>query len=124
MKSPLLASIAIVGLLAPAICVAGDLLGLKVVKAERVRDARDSQVVLLDVRLDEQSTRQFAEWTSRHLDQNVDLVIDGRVVMQPRVVSPITAGSLRISGASAAEVDALIPKLLDGRSALSVSTKD
>jgi preprotein translocase subunit SecD len=110
-------------LLSPS-CFAGDLLGLKIIKAERGRVIGDNNDTPLNVRLDDQSGRQFAQWTSRHIGEKVDLLIDGRVVMQPRLLSPITGGSLQIRAISRDEVDALIPKLLDGRSVLSVEAND
>lgn len=124
MKPGLLASIAVCAALLPASCFAGDWLSLKITSAARGRDLQAGDATLLDVRLDDQSSRQFAEWTTRHLGEKVDILIDGKVVMQPRLLSPIKGGSLRISSPSAGEIDALIAKLLDGRSVLSVEGTD
>lgn len=124
MKSSPLAPIAVWALLSPISCFAGDMLSLKIMKAERALDMRDSSATLLNLRLEEQSSQQFALWTSRHLGEKINLIIDGRIVMQPRLLSPINSGSMEIRGVSAEEIKALIPKLLDGRSALSVEGQD
>jgi len=51
-------------------------------------------------------------------------MIDGRVISEPYLPGPIDGGSFLVIGPTAQEIDALIPRLLDGRSVVSVDIKD
>jgi preprotein translocase subunit SecD len=121
-RSCFIASIAIAASCLPLSCFAGDLINLKIVKAEKGFDQRP--VVVLNMRLSESDSRLFGEWTLRHVGAKVSIMIDGRVVSEPRLLSPITGGSLQVSGLAESEIDALIPKLLNGRSTVAIDTQE
>jgi preprotein translocase subunit SecD len=122
MNARRLALLALCALLSSNYCLAADALSLRV--AEASRGVSPDGAATLNVRLSQDSGHLFGEWTSRHVGEKVDILIDGRVVLSPRVLDPITGGAMQLLGPSADEIDALIPKLLDGRSALSVETRD
>jgi preprotein translocase subunit SecD len=122
MKPRIFMSLAALALFLPTYCLAGDPLTLKVAEAERGFDRNDNPA--LNIRLTENGRHLFGWWTSRHVGKIVSILIDGRVVMAPVVQTPISGGVLQISGRSADEIDAWIPKLLDGRSVLSVDSED
>ena len=123
MKSDLFAAIAIAALCLPVSCFAGDLINLKVVKAEKSYDATNA-LPMLNMRLGDSDSHLFGEWSSRHVGAKLAIMIDGRVVSEPRLYSPITGGALQVSGLPESEIDALIPKLLNGRSTVAIDTKD
>ena len=123
MRSRLFASIASLVLCLPVACFAGDLINLKIVKAERSVDAGNAMPAL-NMRLGDNDSRLFGEWTLRHVGAKVSIMIDGRVVSEPRLYSAITGGSLQVSGMRENEIDALIPKLLDGRSTVAIDTQE
>jgi preprotein translocase subunit SecD len=102
-----------------SVCFAGDLLTLKVIAATQFIYPGHSEP-MLDIRIDEDSSRLFAKWTSRHIGEKINCLIDGRAVSQPRLMEAITGGSLQIGGMSADEIKTLIPKLLEGRSVFAV----
>jgi preprotein translocase subunit SecD len=111
-------------LLAPAYGLASDLLSLKIIEAERGHDSRDSSIALINVRLDEQSTQQLAQWTSLYVGRRINVIIDGQVVSQPRLLTRLTGGVLQIVGVPADKIDDLIPKLIGGQSAFAVEFND
>ena len=123
MRSCLLASIAIWASCLPVSCFAGDLINLKIVKAEKSVDAGNAMPAL-NMRLGDNDSRLFGEWTLRHVGAKVSIMIDGRVVSEPRLMSAINGGSLQVNGLPEKEIDALIPKLLDGRSTVAIDAKD
>jgi preprotein translocase subunit SecD len=52
----------------------------------------------LDLQLTPHGGEAFATFTERHVGKTVDLVIDGKVMMSPRLVEPITGGRIAVSG--------------------------
>ena len=62
----------------------------------------------VSVALDPTGTRQFAELTSRLQNQQLAIVVAGRVVSAPTIQSPITGGQIQINGGfSRADVEGL-----------------
>jgi preprotein translocase subunit SecD len=123
MRSCLFASIVIAAWCPPISCFAGDLINLKIAKAEKFHDPRNALPVI-NVRVSDSDSHLFADWTSRHVGAKLNVMIDGRVVSEPRLMSPITGGSLQVSGLPEDEIDALIPKLLSGRSTVAIDTPE
>jgi preprotein translocase subunit SecD len=123
MRAGLFASIAISALCLPLSCFAGDLINLKIVKAEKSYDAGNASLALY-MRLSDSDSRLFGDWTLRHVGVKLNIMIDGRVVSEPRLLSPIMGGSLQVSGLPESEIDALIPKLLNGRSTVAIDTQE
>jgi preprotein translocase subunit SecD len=123
MRSRLFASIAILGVCLPVACLAGDLINLKIVKAEKTFGAGSAEPAL-NMRLADRDSHLFGEWTSRHVGAKLSIMIDGRVVSEPRLMSPITGGSLQVGGMQENEIDALIPKLLSGRSTVAIDAQE
>ncbi|HVK26373.1 MAG TPA: hypothetical protein VM677_33905 [Actinokineospora sp.] len=39
----------------------------------------------------------FADWTSKHVDEQLAIVIDGKLIIAPRIESAIVGGTLQIS---------------------------
>jgi preprotein translocase subunit SecD len=103
----------------PSVCFAGDLLTLKVVSAAQFVYPGHSEL-MLTIRIDDDSSRLFAKWTARHVDEKINCLIDGKVVSEPRLFVPITGGSLQIGGLSADEIKTLTRRLINGRSVFAV----
>ena len=123
MKSDLFASMAILASCLPLSCFAGDLINLKIVKAEKSYDGR-SALPVLNMRLGDNDSHLFGDWTLRHVGAKCSIMIDGRVVSEPRLYSAITGGSLQVSGLPENEIDALIQKLLNGRSTVAIDAQE
>jgi preprotein translocase subunit SecD len=123
MKSDLFAAIVIAASCLPLSCFAGDLINLKIVKAEKSYDGR-SALPVLNMRLGDNDSHLFGDWTLRHVGAKCSIMIDGRVVSEPRLYSAITGGSLQVSGLPENEIDALIQKLLNGRSTVAIDAQE
>jgi preprotein translocase subunit SecD len=123
MRAGLFASIVISALCLPLSCFAGDLINLKIIKAEKSYDSTNALPVL-NMRLGDSDSHLFGDWTLRHVGVKCSIMIDGRVVSEPRLYGPITGGSLQVSGLPENEIDALIPKLLNGRSTVAIDTQE
>jgi hypothetical protein len=123
MKLDLFAAIVIAASCLPLSCFAGDLINLKIVKAEKTFDGR-SALPVLNMSLGDSDTHLFGEWSLRHVGAKLAIMIEGRVVSEPRLYSAIMGGSLQVSGLPENAIDALIPKLLDGRSTVAIDTQD
>ena len=122
MRSYFFATIAIAASCLPGAGFAGDLINLKIARAEKGHDPRNATPVL-DIRLNDGDSRLFGDWSSRHVGAKISIMIDGRVVSEPVLMSPITGGSLQVSGMPENDIDALIPKLLSGRSTVAVDAR-
>jgi preprotein translocase subunit SecD len=107
----------------PGPCLASDLIRLEIAEAARGQELTSGAAVL-NVRLSAGSARLFGEWTARHIGQTLNFSIDGRTVMQPRLMSAIQGGALQMSSVPSDEIDALIPLLLAGTSIIAVEIKD
>jgi hypothetical protein len=104
-------------------CFAGDLLNLSVASASRGVEPTVA-VPALDLRLSDSDRSSFAAWTARHVGRKVRIMIGGRVIRELYLPEPIDGGSFLVIGPTVQEIDALIPRLLDGRSAVAVDVKD
>src|SRR5687767_2108259 len=69
-----------------------DILPLEVEKATVTYSFPDQSA--LDLQLTPQGGEAFAGFTERHVGKTVDLVIDGKVMISPRLVEPITGGRI------------------------------
>jgi preprotein translocase subunit SecD len=123
MRSYCFATIVIGASCLSGVCFAGDLINLKIAKAEKSHDPR-SDVPVLNIRLSDSDSHSFGDWTSRHVGAKISLMIDGRVVNQSVLRGPITGGSLQVSGMPENDIDALVPKLLNGRSTVAVDAQE
>jgi preprotein translocase subunit SecD len=56
----------------------------------------DSWTIL--VRLTEPDARTFGDWTGEHIDQQLAIVVNGRVVSAPTIQAAITTGEVVIAG--------------------------
>ena len=69
----------------------------------------------LSLDLTPESRQAFAEFTTANVGKTINLSIDGKVVMAPRIMEPITGGKLMVSGNFAGgEVERIARKILDG----------
>ncbi len=105
-------------------CFAEDLLRLDVAEAQRGNDLPDSSVSPINLRLGDRSTEEFAIWTCSHIGKKMKIMIDGRVISEPRLLTCINGGALPLVGVPATEIDLLIPKLMSGESIVSVEIAD
>jgi preprotein translocase subunit SecD len=71
------------------------------------------------------SATAFAVFTGANLGKAIDLRIDGKTVMSPVVVEPITGGELRISGTSLSplEMNAIALRILAGTAKLEAEAR-
>lgn len=122
MKFPVLASLTIAAISFSTYSFAADPLVLEVVNAERKVDQNNR--VVLSIQLNENSGRLFGSWTSQHVGEKADMLINGRIVYTARLLAPIMGGGLIVSGPSEDEINAWISKLRDGQSVLSVNCPD
>jgi preprotein translocase subunit SecD len=81
---------------------------------------RTSGEVVVDVRLDDNSRRLFANFTQMNLGQMIDVRIDGKSVSKPVVREPITAGVVPITIGEAGEAQRLAARLSDRTATLEV----
>ncbi|WP_295127467.1 hypothetical protein [uncultured Chitinophaga sp.] len=62
----------------------------------------------LTIQLNEAGKLLFSKLTQKNVGKKLAVLVNGKVVMAPQVMSPITGGSLSVSGSfSFAEVDAM-----------------
>lgn len=60
-------------------------------------DYRDGKPIV-SVRFDSEGAKQFARLTRRSVGKRIAIVLDGRIVAAPKVLEPITGGSMMIQG--------------------------
>lgn len=77
--------------LGPAI---GDLTRFEDVRAEQ--GEHGGWVVQIELSPDD--AREFGEWTTAHVGDQLAIVVDGEIVTAPTVQSPITGGTVQIAG--------------------------
>lgn len=87
----------------------------------------DGWVTFLDekpkvfVTLNKQSAVEFLRFTKVHLGQVVEVVIDGRVTLSPRIMEPIAGGSFWIGYfATVEEANSMLRKLITHESQLAI----
>jgi preprotein translocase subunit SecD len=79
----------------------------------------------LDLQLTPQGGEAFAGFTERHIGKTVDLVIDGKVMISPRLVEPITGGRIVVSGKFApGRLEAIARRISAGSATVDVVTRD
>jgi hypothetical protein len=101
---------------------ASDLLSLKVNNATVGIDARSLRLNL-DIGLSENGAHLFGFWTSRHVGERMNVLIDGNVIMTALILGPISGGSLQVTNLTSDQIRDIIPKLLDGSSNFAVEIK-
>lgn len=75
----------------------------------------------LQIELTPKAQRSFAKFTTRHLGQAVDFIIDDTIVSSPVVQAPILGPSLIISGDfTFSELTVLARRLSDGNAMVAV----
>jgi preprotein translocase subunit SecD len=72
-------------------------LPLSVAKVSVVTD-RITDQKSLSLELTPKSREAFGEFTTAHVGDTIDLKIDGKVVMSPRLMEPILGGVIMVSG--------------------------
>lgn len=79
----------------------------------------------LDLQLTPEGGEAFAGFTERHVGETVDLVIDGKVMISPRLVEPITDGRIVVSGKFApGRLEAIARRISAGSATVDVVTRD
>ena len=102
---------------------AAEILPLDVEKATVTYGFPDQSA--LDLQLTVQGGEAFAGFTQRHVGKTVDLVIDGKVVISPRLVEPITGGRIVVSGKFApGRLEAIARRIAAGSATVDVVTRD
>lgn len=80
---------------------------------------------VLSLKLDEASTKSFADLTAANIGKVVELRIDGKVVMAPVVRDPITTGQVEVSGDfQADQLNEIALRLNDGTATVEVEPRD
>lgn len=87
-----------------------ELTGLKITGSGTSRDASGQITVWMT--LDPSGASRFGDFTSMHIGEVTQIVVDGTVVAQPRILSPITGGSLVVSGGFSPENAAALARRL------------
>ena len=85
-------------------------LTLEVTEASVAHDARNNSPVVT-FRMAEASRKAFADFSTRHVGEKIDLRIDGKSVMQTVVREPITGGVGQITASSSDEARRLADRL-------------
>jgi preprotein translocase subunit SecD len=76
----------------------------------------------VNIKLSPDSARTFEEFTAAHVGDTLDVMIDGKIVMSPKLIDPIRSGALQISGAfDRAEWTKIVARLKSGQSRLEVA---
>ena len=92
-----LAALIAVLLLAPGAAAFAKPLQLAVAKVSVVTD-RITEQKSLSLELTPKSREAFGEFTNAHVGDTIDVRIDGKVVMSPRLMEPILGGVIMVSG--------------------------
>ena len=74
-------------------------LTLEVTEAEGAYDARNGQP-LVSFRMSEASRKAFADFTAQHVNEKIDIRVDGNSVTQVVIREPITGGTGQILATS------------------------
>lgn len=79
----------------------------------------------LDIQLTPAGTTDFAAFTEKHVGKLVDLKVEGKVVMSPKLAEPITGGRITVSGQFApGKLEAIARKISAGAVSVNVETRD
>jgi preprotein translocase subunit SecD len=93
-------------LLGVATCNAEEIINFRVVRAEAGLMAGSTWRPLVSVFLDDIGRTRFANWTSLHVGETVQCLIDGRVISKARLLSPITGGIFQCAPEGISKEDA------------------
>src|SRR5260221_14663266 len=75
----------------------------------------------VNIKLASESAKAFENFTAAHIGDKLDVMIDGKVVMSPKLIDPIRGGTLQISGVfDRVEWKKLAAQLKSGQSHLEV----
>lgn len=99
---------------------AADELVLKIESALAFRDKDAAGGGGIDVKLTPDSTRDFAKWSARYVGKRIKLMVDGREISRPMLMSKIEGGHIRMSGFVEAETGRMIAALVSGTSKITV----
>ena len=53
----------------------------------------------VNIKLSPDAAKAFEDFTAAHVGDTLDVIIDGKIVMSPKLLDPIRSGELQISGA-------------------------
>ena len=96
-----------------------ELTGIGIASAGVRQDQSGREIV--SIRLDPASGKRFAAFTLAHIGAVTEVLVDGAVVAQPRIINPITEGSIDLSGVfSHAEAVALAARLATPNAAIRI----
>ena len=105
-----------------ATALASDRRALEVIDAQPGFGAGNNPVV--NFRLSAKSRGEFGEWTARYVGRTIRLYANGRLLVSPRLMSPITGGAGQVSVSSVSDAEDLAVRLREGSANLSVNVKD
>jgi preprotein translocase subunit SecD len=75
----------------------------------------------VNIKLSSDSAKAFEDFTAAHVGDTLDVMIDGKIVMSPKLIDPIRSGELQISGAfDRTEWTKIVARLKSGQSHLEV----
>ncbi|RLK59418.1 SecDF P1 head subdomain-containing protein [Actinokineospora cianjurensis] len=63
-----------------------------------VRPEKTDYGWVITIDLPSATSAVFAKWTTEHVDEQLAVMVDGKLVSAPKIASPITGGALQISG--------------------------
>ena len=86
-------------------------LTLDVTQAAPSLDRLDPSHAVLIIRLTDNSRQAFADFSKAHVDQKIDVRIDGKSVMKPMLREPITGGVININALNFDETQSLAVRL-------------
>ncbi len=82
-----------------------------IASVETARGGDDGNQPVLQIELTPDAGQRLEDFTTAHVGEEVAIVVDGEVVLQPRVRDPIAGGRLEISGHSEADLQEIERKL-------------
>ncbi|MBM7775429.1 hypothetical protein JOD54_005633 [Actinokineospora baliensis] len=65
---------------------------------EDVRAEKTESGWVVTIKLPAATSALFTKWTTEHVDEQLAIMVDGTLISAPRIASPITGGSLQITG--------------------------
>ena len=98
-----------------------DVLKLRVADPQPMFDAAAGKWNVF-VRLSAESARAFGRFTQSHVQQRINVLIDGKVMVTPFIVTPMETGAFTVGDMNTfEEAKALADRLRSGRSILTVA---
>jgi hypothetical protein len=99
---------------------AADKVLLQVTRVEE-RPATNHTEASLLLMLDDRSRALFATWTRKHVGQGVQLLVDGDVLVEARLVTPITEGKIVLQSGAGQRQGAIQAVLSHNKGAVTAS---